>query len=230
MNDTTQPQGKPLAIYDRINLIMKEVGGIEKDRNNASQGYKFRGIDDVYLKLQPLLAKYGVFTTLEVIDEQRTERLTKTGTALTYSILKIRYDFWATDGSKVSCTVIGEGMDSGDKASNKAMSVAQKYAFLQIFSIPTEDPKDPENDSHDVFPSGPTLGGPLTLAGEDMLAKANETPKAPAKPPVKRSPPPLPKDVAKGTCEHEWRKSKFPGKDGNPEEWCTKCKLKRPLL
>lgn len=44
--------------------------------------------------------------------------------------------------------MIGEAMDSGDKSCNKAMSAAQKYAFLQIFCIPTEEPKDTENETH----------------------------------------------------------------------------------
>ncbi len=43
-------------------------------------------------------------------------------------------------------------MDSGDKASNKAMSVAHKYAFLQVFCIPTKDDKDPEVDTPQVQP------------------------------------------------------------------------------
>lgn len=141
-----------MEIYKAINKIMLECGPIAKGRKNSSQGYMFRGIDDVYMSLQPLLAKYGVFTTIEVLEEKREEKTTQKGSVLLYSVLKIKYDFIAIDGSKISCTVIGEGMDSGDKSSNKAMSVAQKYAFVQLFCIPTEEPKDPENDSHYVAP------------------------------------------------------------------------------
>jgi hypothetical protein len=74
---------------------------------------------------------------------------------LIYRVLKIRYDFFARDGSSVSATVMGEGMDSGDKASNKAMAVAHKYALLQILSIPTEESLDTENESHQVAPKPP---------------------------------------------------------------------------
>lgn len=217
----TLPQANLVpAIFSRINLIMSEVGGIAKDRTNAKQGYKFRGIDDVYLALQPLLAKHEVFTTLEVLDEIRSERTTQTGSVLFYSILKIRYDFWALDGSKISCTVIGEGMDSGDKASNKAMSIAQKYAFIQIFAIPTEDPKDPENDSHDVTPEpDPRQPDP-----------AKEPPKAPTKPSTAKAAPKA-AQTTETDCEHIWRDSKWPNKEtGGPEQYCTKCKAKRPKL
>jgi hypothetical protein len=50
--------------------------------------------------------------------------------------------------------MIGEAMDSGDKSANKAMSAAQKYALLQVFCIPTEEPKDTENETHTVEPKG----------------------------------------------------------------------------
>lgn len=139
-------------IWKAIPAIMSEVGAIGKDRKNAGQGYNFRGIDDVYFAVQLVLAKHGVFTVPEVLEERTEDRTTKGGAALIYRVLKIRFWFYADDGSFFTATVMGEGMDSGDKASNKAMSVAHKYAFLQVLAIPTAEPKDPENDSHEVAP------------------------------------------------------------------------------
>ena len=63
--------------------------------------------------------------------------------------MKIKYTFFATDGTFVSATMAGEAADSGDKASNKAMSIAHKYALLQVFCIPTDDAKDPDSASPD---------------------------------------------------------------------------------
>ena len=139
-------------IHEAIADIMGEVGAIKKDRANSQQGYKFRGIDDVYFAVHDLFVKHGVFSVPTVESDRTEERTTKNGSALIYRVLKIRYEFFARDGSSISATVIGEGMDSGDKASNKAMSVAHKYAILQLLAIPTEDTVDPEVDSHDVVP------------------------------------------------------------------------------
>ena len=61
-----------------------------------------------------------------------------------YTRLKINFGFYAEDGSHVDAVVIGEAMDTGDKASNKALSIGLKYAMLQVFCIPTEDDKDPD--------------------------------------------------------------------------------------
>ena len=149
-----------MNIYAAMVEIMRDVGAIAKDRKNATQGYTFQGIDDVYSALHDIMAKHGVFTLPEVISDRSEERATKSGGVLIYRILTIRYTFMALDGSIVQATVIGEGMDSGDKASNKAMSVAHKYALLQAFCIPTEELKDPENESHEVVAKVQTQENP----------------------------------------------------------------------
>jgi hypothetical protein len=141
-------------IYGLIGKAMKMVGAIGKESKNAQQGFMYRGIDAVYNALNPVMAELGLFICPEIIEQRREERTTKNGTVLTYSILTMKYTVYAPDGSNVSCTVIGEGMDSGDKASNKAMSVAMKYAMFQLFFIPTEA-VDPDAEVHtDVLPKG----------------------------------------------------------------------------
>lgn len=137
-------------IYTAINNIMSEIGAISKDKKNATQGFMYRGIDDVMNALQPLLSKYKVFIVPEVLEQIREERTSNKGAALIYSICKMKYTFYADDGTSVSAIVIGEGMDSGDKATNKAMAIAMKYACFQVFCIPTEEMKDPDAESHEV--------------------------------------------------------------------------------
>ena len=134
-------------IHQAITDIMSEGYTITKDKRNQTQGFMYRGIDDVMNTFQPLLAKHHVFVVPEVIEQQRMERTTGKDRTLLYAILKMRYTFYAEDGSSISAVVIGEGMDSGDKASNKAMSVAMKYAMFQVFCIPTEEMADPDADT-----------------------------------------------------------------------------------
>ena len=138
-----------MNIYESITKIMDEIPAIGKNKTNTQQGFKFRGIDDVMNTLQPLLAKHKVFIVPETLEQTREERTTAKGANLIYSICKIKYKFYAEDGSFVEATTIGEGMDSGDKATNKAMAIAMKYALFQVFCIPTEEIKDPDADTPD---------------------------------------------------------------------------------
>ena len=142
---------KSPAIYAALNAIMCDIGSIGKERQNQQQHFMFRGIDQVMNTIKPLLAKHHVNIIPEVVDMRREERRTGSGGTLMYSILTIKHHFVATDGSEVVSTTIGEGMDSGDKASNKAMSIAFKYACFQVFCIPTEEmaKEDPDLNTPD---------------------------------------------------------------------------------
>lgn len=131
--------------------IMKEISAISKSKRNEQQKFNYRGIDDVYNAVQPLFAKHGVVVLPEIISSSREERQSKGGGNLIYTHLHIKYKFIAEDASEIYCCVAGEGMDSGDKSSNKAMAVAHKYAILQTFCIPTEDMPDPDAESHSVI-------------------------------------------------------------------------------
>lgn len=141
-----------MNIYEAITATMAEVGAIGKTSKNTTQGFMFRGIDAVMNALQPAMLKNHIFVVPEVLEQTREERTNAKGTTLLYSILKIKYTFFVDDGSSVSAVVIGEGMDTGDKASNKAMSIGFKYACFQVFCIPTEEMKDPDVESHEVKP------------------------------------------------------------------------------
>lgn len=134
-------------IFETINAVMAEAGAIGKDRQNKQQGFMYRGVDAVMNALNPVFIKHKLFVTPEVISQKREERVTEKGKNLIYSILLVKYTFYAEDGSSVFVIVPGEGMDSGDKASNKAMSSAFKYACFQVFCIATEEMKDPDEET-----------------------------------------------------------------------------------
>jgi hypothetical protein len=166
-----------MNIYESINAIMRNIPSIAKDKKNTQQGYNFRGIDDMYNALNPHLAEHGVFATSEVLHTEREERTTKNGGTLLYSILTVKFTFYATDGTFVTSTMIGEAMDNGDKASNKAMSTAYKYALMQLFCIPTADVKDTEYETHEVAPKQapkPVKPEPKTLEEPDWFTEQGE--------------------------------------------------------
>lgn len=135
------------AIHEAICKIMEEGAVVSKSSRNQQQGFNYRGIDAVMNIFNPLLARHGVFVIPEVIEQHRESRTNAKGNTLLYSILTVNVHFYAQDGSEVCATVVGEGMDSGDKASNKALSAAYKYALFQTFCIPTEELSDPDADS-----------------------------------------------------------------------------------
>lgn len=142
-----------MNIYESIAAIQADVDFIGKDKQTTGQtSYKYRGVDQVLNTLHPLFAKHKVFAVPEVLEVLNREwKTTKTGNSVVYQTARVKYTFYAEDGSNVSATVLGEAMDSGDKASNKCMSVAYKYACFQILSIPTEETTADPDDETETF-------------------------------------------------------------------------------
>lgn len=146
MEQTQTPLSAPL-IYTALAKANRMIGAIGKEQYNQGQKFKFRGIDDVYNELHPVLAECDIFiiTRVEKVDVQSFPK--DKGGLITYTRATIHHQFTTTDGSSVTTTTVGEAMDSGDKGMNKAMSIALKYALLQLFTIPTEEDKDPDASS-----------------------------------------------------------------------------------
>ena len=178
-----------MSVYKYINAVQSALAhdGISKDRKNVQQGYSFRGIDDVYNALAPLLAKNGLCILPRMISRNCEERQTQKGGTLFYVTVEAEFDFvCADDGSKHTVKTFGEAMDSGDKATNKAMSAAYKYAAFQAFAIPTEGDNDADAHTPPVVAPrhSPTQGIGDDLPAEekqylqelamDLISKVNE--------------------------------------------------------
>ena len=148
-------EAKPPHVYSAIAEVTGKLAkvGIGKDRKNDQQGYKFRGIDDVYNALSALISEAKLCLLPRVTSRELTERQTQRGGVLFYVVCGVDFDLIsAVDGSKHTVHVIGEAMDSGDKATNKAMSAAYKYMAMQVFCIPTEGDNDADATTHVVKP------------------------------------------------------------------------------
>lgn len=140
-----------MEIFNAMLAILTDIDAIAKKQKNTKQGYSFRGIDDMVNGFHPLFAKHGIFILPEILEEKREDRPTKDGTGIIIAtLLKIKYTFYCKDGSSLSAIIQGEGMDSGDKSSNKAMSAALKYLLIQTFLVPTEDIADADKDSPEI--------------------------------------------------------------------------------
>lgn len=154
MSETT----KSGRIYEALAKVMGEVGVVGKSRKNTQQNYAFRGIDDVVSACQDVLVKHGVVVAPRVIEHQREVLATKSGGSMASVRLLVEHTFFAADGSSVVATTLGEAMDAGDKASNKAMSAALKYALVETLMIPTyETDRDSETASPEMAPRAPAV-------------------------------------------------------------------------
>ena len=168
-------------VYQLIAAVAAEIAqeGISKNRKNQQQGYNFRGIDDVYNALAPVIAKHGLVILPRCLSRELTERSSSKGGVIFSVTVEAEFDFVSShDSSKHTVKTYGEAMDSADKATNKAMSAAYKYAAFQTFCIPTEGDNDADAVTHQVAPraarptkadaSAPAANGPELMTPDEV--------------------------------------------------------------
>lgn len=156
-------------VYKAINAVQATLAkiGISKTRKNKEQGYAFRGIDDIYGTLAPILAENHLCILPRITERDFRERTTARGTVLFYVTIKGEFDFVSSiDGSMHTVSTYGEAMDTADKATNKAMSAAYKYACLQAFCIPTEGDNDADATTHTVAPQTQSINDEVPFAND----------------------------------------------------------------
>ncbi|MGA8330416.1 MAG: ERF family protein [Mycobacterium sp.] len=142
MTTAAKENEAPPTVFQALQSVMLDVKAIGKDSTNADQGYKFRGIDAVMTAVHPILAEHGVFFLPNVIERVPEQRTTNNGKQMNVMHLHVEFSFYGPAGDHVTASTWGEGADMADKATNKAMSAALKYALVQVLCIPSADMLD----------------------------------------------------------------------------------------
>lgn len=124
-----------LTVHQAVARIIKEMPAVPKGQENKEQGYKFRGIDDVLAVARPLLGKHGVVIVPSVVERLYATRTTRNGYVQHEVNLHVRYTIYGPTGDQIDASTWGEGTDSGDKATNKAMTAAFKYLLFQLLAV-----------------------------------------------------------------------------------------------
>ena len=134
------------TIYRRILDIMKQVGVIGKNQDAGGGGnFKFRGIDDVYDALQPALIEHGVVVVPQVLEQEVRDSQTSSGKFTQLATVRVKWTFYAEDGSNVEAITGGAATDGQGRALAQAQTDAFKKAIFQTLCIPVKGETDPES-------------------------------------------------------------------------------------
>jgi hypothetical protein len=141
---------KSAIIFDKVSLVMHDMGPIAKSKRNTQQNYSFRGIEDLMNEFAPIATKHGIFPVTTRIQDITNEPVTSRAGGSGYrTVRRFTFRFYASDGSLVETTADGEAIDYGDKSSNKAYSVAYREAIFKMFIVPFAQ-DDIENHDHEL--------------------------------------------------------------------------------
>jgi hypothetical protein len=160
----TEQEIKKLNIYERLSLITAEIGVVEKNLKvqvNKNSSYKAVSERDVLDAVKPIEQKYRVYSypaSRQIVDRDiLTKESEYQGTVTRTNTLFMRvetiYRFVNIDNPTefIETTVYGDGLDTGDKATGKAMTYADKYALMKAYKLSTGDDPDKEASPENVF-------------------------------------------------------------------------------
>lgn len=150
-----------MKIHEALNNVMRDVQAVRKGERNTMPGggFMFRGVDAVTNAVGPALREHGVIVVPEVLDaEYSTVHVGQKQTVMSRVVLRVKFTWWGPEGDSIASVVQAESMDSGDKATAKAHSVAFRTAMLQTLCLPTDE-KDPDVDTYEraAAPTGQEL-------------------------------------------------------------------------
>lgn len=175
-----EPKAAAMNIYQKIAAITGEVGAIKKAGQNREQNYSFIEYAAVAGELRTLFAKYGVviIPNMQKTSEQsRNDFTTRAGKGGVAVLIDFKFDIVNADkpDDRFSVDWVGEAVDYGDKATNKAATAALKYYLMRQFNISEKgeqeaDAHTPERPAYNPAPEPtPPTPAPVRLITQEQI-------------------------------------------------------------
>lgn len=151
-------------IHEAMAAVYARVGYVQKERaKKDTLPYTFASERALIEALRPAMVEAGITMHVVRVESFTREVFTsKSGTPFNVSVLALTVRFThALSQTHVDVESVGEGADSGDKSTPKAMTGAYKYALRQTFCIETGD--DPDEHSSEQMERRTTVKENLTV-------------------------------------------------------------------
>lgn len=147
-----------LTVHQAWTRVMQQALALGKgqqyDGGDGGGRFRFRGIDDVMNLVGPILRLEGVSVIPSVRTANYRDVLTRGGKTSREVTVLVDYTIIGPAGDTMHGSAPGESLDTGDKGTAKAMSVAFRVFLLQALCLPTDEP-DPDSEVYQRS-AGPT--------------------------------------------------------------------------
>lgn len=164
------PPGAPLA--QAWLAVMAEVQEIRKDGrfNGGGASYMYRGVDAVVNAVGPALRKHKVMILpIKMEPAYRDVHVGSKGTPMRECTMTVTYKIIATTSEEWTVVGQGESLDSGDKGTTKAGTVAFRNMLLTTLAVPVDNPRlDADHQEYRRGEQPVPLPSPVSLRDEAL--------------------------------------------------------------
>lgn len=167
------------TVHQAWAAVMADLRELAKGDRNQHQGFNFRGIDAVMNAAGPSLRRHQVAVVPSHVDTRHRDVQTTKGKASRECIVVVTFTVYGPAGDSFTGMAPGESLDTGDKSTPKAMSVALRTFMLQALCLPTQD-TDPDAESFERTPPEPEPD-PRELVDQVLIGLRDATTEAQAR-------------------------------------------------
>ncbi|WP_328721777.1 ERF family protein [Streptomyces sp. NBC_00247] len=127
--------------------VRRDIRAIGKGEvyNQSGTRFNFRGADTVVNVFGPVTLKHGVNVLSTEVEADYGEKTTKSGSKMRECTTLVHWTIMGPMGDTLTLQTRGEALDTADKSTTKAQTVALRTLLLQFGLIPTQD-KEPDTD------------------------------------------------------------------------------------
>lgn len=146
-------------IYQAIADVILATTTFGKDAKlETGERYGYRSHEGIVAYIRRVMTENHIVHFPQIIDARQDETTTKNGARQYHHVLQVKFDLVHTeDGSMHSVITQGESLDMSDKGSNKAMTAAEKYMYLQVFKLAGADEQDAQ--APEILQGDPAMPG-----------------------------------------------------------------------
>ena len=162
---------RKLSLVAKLVATSKLIGPIAKDGSNSYRGYQFQSEAQIKAAVKAALEATG----LSIIPQFKitSQRDVSSSRGRVNHIVDVLGHFIITDGhERLEGYMPGSGMDTGEKATSKACTSAQKYFYKQLFNISDQEADPDETNSN---PNG-SQGQPGQYPKNNYTNRQNRNP------------------------------------------------------
>jgi len=160
------------ALSQKLTALAKGIGPVEKDGTNKHFHYKFVSYEQVASMIRVQMADVGLSFSVGCSSREQAGNIAVLGVEATF-----------TDNDTGAMRVVqwfGEGQDTQDKGTSKALTSAVKYGLMRMLLLSTQDDVDSDKDEPPTQQRQTNTNKQAT--GTDQQATGTDQQTAPTRP------------------------------------------------
>jgi hypothetical protein len=135
-----------VTVFVAWGRVMRDVAGIGKNSlyNQSGTRYNFRGVDAMINAFGPASREHGIIVVPHRVEPAHAPATSKGGSAMRETTTVVTWRVYGPKGDFFEGQSEGESLDTGDKGTAKAQSVALRVFLIAAGLVPTDE-KDPDS-------------------------------------------------------------------------------------